>query len=72
MFSEVVGLLEVVGLAVKDERRCSGRLLQMTGAATLKLRLWSSVVVLGMARSSRSAERRTETGSAREIRRRHQ
>ena len=66
-FSDVVGLLEEEGfqstpklsLETEDERKCSIRLFQMTGAATLKLRLPSSVaVILTMARSPRSAERR--------------
>jgi len=44
----------------------------MTAAATLKLRLRSSVAVLGTARSPRSRFPRTKTGSAREIRRGHE
>ena len=45
-------------LEMDNERRCFGRLFQVTGAATLKLRLPSSVAVLCTTRSQRSTERR--------------
>jgi len=41
---------------MEDERKLSGRLFQVNGVATLKLRLPSSVAVLGTARSPPSAE----------------
>jgi len=47
---------------MEDKRKCFRRLFQMNGATTLKLRLPSSVAVLGTTRSPRSTE-----GSAREI-----
>jgi len=58
-----LGLLEHVGFQstrrnCSSEQKWSGRLFQVTGAAALKLRLPSSVAVLGTARSPRSAERR--------------
>jgi len=40
---------------MQDERKWSGRLIQTTEAATLKLGLPSSIAVLGMARSPRCA-----------------
>jgi len=43
-------------LEIEDQRKCFGRLFQMTRAARLKLHLRSSVPVLGTAISPRSAE----------------
>ena len=43
-------------LEMEDQRKCFGRLFQMTRAAVLKLHLQSSVPVLGTAISPRSAE----------------
>ena len=58
---------------MEDERDCFVIMFLMTAAATLKLRLRSSVAVLGTARSPpRSRFPRTKTGSAREIRRGHE
>jgi len=45
-------------LDMEDECKWSERVFQMTGVATLKLCLRSSVVVLSMTRSPRSTERR--------------
>ena len=47
-------------LETEDERKWHGRLFQMTGAATLKLRLSSSVAAVGTTRSPRFTERRPE------------
>ena len=68
-FSEAVGLLEEIGFQSTPELAVPWRWRteangpeedcpSMTGAATMKLRLPSSVAVLGTTRSPRSAERR--------------
>jgi len=51
---------------MEDDSKCFGKLFEITGAKTLKLRLWSSVAVLGTTRFHRM-----ETGPAREIRSRY-